>query len=356
MVMAILAIILTLILVVGIHEAGHAIAAYFFNVKIEKIVIGFGKPLFQWHSKYGWDWVWAMWPLGGYVQLQNSRISPVGSSQESQSFDKKKIRVRLIILLAGAFANLVAAWLAFVLAFYIGINFKLPQIAAVQPKSAAALAGVGPGDQFIAIEGKPSPSWRDVAMNLLIFWGNKQVKISMETPRHQLKEYTLDLSQIKFTPKEFSLLTNLGITPNKQAPSSLQQAASFLEAVSQANHMIWELIYFFIIILKHIVTGLIPFSVLLGPIGLFSASIASFTQGLVIFLYFIASFSLAVVVVNLVPIPGLDGGSIFFLLIEKIRGKPISVAMEVLLYRLIFILFALILVQLLMNDLARILS
>ena len=81
--------------------------------------------------------------------------------------------------------------------------------------------------------------------------------------------------------------------------------------------------------------------------------VASFLQGLVVFLYFISSLSFAVALINLFPIPGLDGGSIMYALIEKIRGKPVSVGMEVLLHRLIFIVFCLVLVQLLLNDLQR---
>ena len=76
-------------------------------------------------------------------------------------------------------------------------------------------------------------------------------------------------------------------------------------------------------------------------------------QGVVVFIFFIASFSLAVAVVNLFPVPGLDGGSILYSIIEKIRGKPMSVALEVLIYQLMFIAFCLLLVHLVTNDLTR---
>lgn len=106
-------------------------------------------------------------------------------------------------------------------------------------------------------------------------------------------------------------------------------------------------------ILKQLFTGAIPFSVLLGPIGIFAASVASLMQGIAVFLFFIATLSLAVAVINLLPIPGLDGGSIVYAIVEKIRGKPVSVPMELLLHRLVFIIFCVLLVHLLMNDLQR---
>lgn len=354
MVMAFIAIIFTLILVVGIHEAGHALAARIFQVKIKKISIGFGRPLLQWTGKNGCEWIWAMWPLGGYVELLNSRISPVAAKEYPFCFDKKPVWKRIIILLAGAVANLITAWLAFVFVFYMGINYKLPQIQAVQSGSIAAHAGIQANDQFIAINGYSTPSWQDVGMQLVILWGQKTVDITLKHPEHEeLKNVSVDLSQLKFSGKEKSILSALGIVPDLSAATGIKRSASFIQAIKDTNSAIIQLFYFFIMILKQLVTRAIPFSILLGPIGVFAASVASLTQGIVVFFYFIASLSLAVALVNLFPVPGLDGGSIVYALIEKVRGKPVSVAMEVLLHRLMMILFVVLLVNLLVNDLTR---
>ncbi|KTD46404.1 M50 family metallopeptidase [Legionella quateirensis] len=354
MVMAVIAIIFTLILVVGIHEAGHALAARMFQVKIKKISIGFGKPLVQWNSASGCEWVWAMWPLGGYVQLLNSRISPVDPAEYAFCFDKKPIWNRSVILISGALANLITAWLAFVFVFYIGLNYRLPLVQSVQPNSIAAHAGVISGDQFIAVDGYSTSSWQDVGMQLVILWGKKEVNISLKQPDNQeIKELKINLSQIKFTGTERSLLSGLGIKPDLSAPTGLFQAPSLLQAINKASRAMVHLFYFFLMILKQLFTGVIPFTILLGPLGLFAASVASLIQGIVVFFYFIASLSCAVALVNLFPVPGLDGGSILYALIEKIRGKPISVAMEVLLHRLMVIVFTVVLVNLLVNDLSR---
>lgn len=354
MLMAILAIILTLILVVGIHEAGHGIAARLLGVKIKRISIGFGKPLIQWQRPNGTIWSWAMWPLGGYVDLLNTRIAPVKPSEEPYCFDKKPFWVRLIILLAGVLANLLTAWIAFVLVFYIGISYKVPQVQSVQPDSLAALAGVKPGDQIAAVQGTATSSWNAVGMQLIIFWGQKDVKVTLKQAQDPvLKEITLDLSQPRFSQKQRSLLAGLGISPDASAAQEMVRASSLADAMVQANTTILHMLYFFIIILKQLFTGAIPFFILLGPLGIFAASVASLTQGVMVFIYFIATFSVAVALVNLFPLPGLDGGSIVYLLIEKIRGKPVSVAMEVLLYKLMMIVFCVLLVQLCLNDLTR---
>lgn len=354
MLMAIVAIMLTLLCVLGIHEAGHAVAARIFNVRIKKISIGFGRPLLQWRSKNDVQWIWAMWPLGGYVELLNTRISPVTPSNYSQCFDKKSVWARFLILFAGIFANLLTAWLAFVMVFYLGLPYKVPQVLTVQPNSAMAQAGLLAGDQFIAINETATPAWSDIGMQLLILWGQKDVKITVKQKNDkQARILNLDLSQVKFVSQKGSLLTLVGISPDMAARNTILRSSSLMAAFQQANERMGKLAYFFIVLLKQLVTGVIPFFVLLGPLGLFVTSILSLMQGIIIFIYFIASLSLVVALINALPIPGLDGGGMFYLLLEKIRGKPVSVAMEVLLYRLMIILSCVLLFNLVMNDLIR---
>lgn len=352
MFMAILAIILTLVLVVGIHEAGHALAARILGIRIQKISIGFGRPLIQWTSKSGCDWIWAMWPLGGYVQLLNSRSSPVAPEDYSDCFDKKPVWVRIVVLLAGAAANVVTAGLAFLLVFYLGFNYRPAQVESVQPSSVAAQAGILAGDKLVAVDDYPTPSWQEIGMQLVIFWGKKDVKVRVDRDG-QMRDVGLDLSAVKFAGQDRSLLAALGIKPNLDVARQTLSSFSLREAAGRAQGIMIHLLYFFLMIIKQLVTGVIPFSILLGPLGIFAASVSSLTQGLVVFLYFVGSLSLAVALINLFPIPGLDGGSVVYALIEKVRSKPVSVAMEVLLHRLVVIVFVIFLIQLVMNDLAR---
>ncbi|MGM9453828.1 M50 family metallopeptidase [Legionella bozemanae] len=354
MFLAIIAIILTLILVVGIHEGGHAIAARIFAVKIKKVSIGFGKPLLRWESRSGCEWVWAFFPLGGYVQLENTRISPVKPAQQSGCFDKKPVWQRILILLAGAAANLITAWFTLVLVYCVGLTYTLPEIKEVLPNSAASQAGMHPGDQFKSIDNSTTSTWSDVGMRLVILWGKKDIPVTLIQADGKESKATLDLSHEQFHGVKGSLLTQLGIKPNTAAAKSVLQASSFMDAIQKTNEFMVNMVYFFLMILKQLFTGVIPFSVLLGPIGIFAASVASLTQGMVVFLFFIATLSLAVAVINLFPIPGLDGGSIVYAIIEKVRGKAVSVPMELLLHRLVVIAFCVLLVHLLMNDLQRI--
>lgn len=352
MLLAFIAIIVTLLLVVGIHEGGHALAARFFGVGIKKISIGFGTSLLSWKSKSGSEWVWAFFPLGGYVQLKNTRISPVDPTDYSQCFDKKPIGQRILILLAGALANLILTWCAFLIVYSIGLTYTVPEIQEVRPQSVAAQAGIVPGDRFTSVGGKAIRTWSDVGMELVSFWGKKEMPATLSRNGQQIK-VTLDLSQVPFKGKQSSLLSQIGVTPNASAKQGLLRASSFVDALHQANKTLINTVHFFLVVLYQLGSGVIPFSVLLGPVGIFAVSIHSLTQGLMFFTFFIGTLSLAVALVNLFPIPGLDGGSIVYALIEKIRGKPISIAMEVLVHRLAFILFCVLLLHLVMNDVQR---
>lgn len=351
---SLLAIIVSLLLVVGIHEGGHAWVAHIFKVKITTVSIGFGKPLFSWKGKHC-QWVWALWPFGGYVKLLNSRIEPVALKDRKFSFDKKPVWVRCLILLAGAGANILMAWLALMLMLIIGYQQMVPVITKVTSTSIAAKAGLEAGDQIISLGGQSAPSWREVGMQFIMTLGQPEVRMVVQNPAGVKRQVTLDLSHWPYKQQvRQSFLQAMGITPDL-SKKNIQKVAglSLLKSGQNAFKQMTDLLYFFIIMLKQLLTGMVPFTVLLGPLGLFTAIISSFLQGLAVFLYFIASFSLAVALINILPLPGLDGGSIVYALVEKIRGTPVSVGMEILLHRLMFIIFCMVLVQLVLNDLQR---
>lgn len=350
MILAVFAIVLTLLLVVGIHEVGHAIAARLFKVKIRRIAIGFGKALFTWQDQGGREWVWALWPLGGYVHLFNSRIETIPTSDLDFCFDKKAIWQRCIILIAGALANLLTAALALTWMYSLGYQQQVPLIQQVSPGSIAAAAGLQAQERFVAIDSQETNSWQDVGMTLLMAMGKAKVAALVGDKQGSIHQVSMDLSQWSYKKDDPSLLGALGIKAVK-GHSEQVRGQSLWPALLAAMSKLGFLLKFFLVMLKQLLTQRIPFAVLLGPLGLFAASVYSFLQGLAVFLYFIASLSLAVGLVNLFPIPGLDGGGLVYALLEKWRGKPVSVAFEVLLYRLTMIIFALLLIQLIMNDL-----
>lgn len=347
--MAIVAIILMLLLTVGIHEGAHALIASIFGIKIKRISIGFGKPLLSWQGKNGCEWVFARWPLGGYVQMLNTRVEPVPEQDHPVCFDKKPIWMRICVLLAGSLANLVFAFFILMVVFLAGLPAQ-KALVTINPDSLAARAGLQSGDTILAIENKPVPSLREMNMWLVTAIGKEKTAIQVRTVKGETKTFYVDL-RIQKNQRGKVLMNNLGILPAENAPLFYLKAHSLSEASLMSAQFIYETCAFMLIVLWMLITKILPMSLLIGPLEMFSLTITSFFQGFIAFIFFTAAFSVAIGLANLLPIPALDGGSIVYALVEKIRGKPVSVAMEILLHRFALIGAGVLLVQLLVNDL-----
>jgi len=347
--MILLPIFLTLLLVVGVHELGHALAAKCFKVKVLSISLGFGPEVYSWTSKKHIRWVIAMLPIGGFVKLLNSRIHKVSKKDQAYCFNVKPTYARVIILFSGALANLLLAFMALTLTYSLGYQVTSPKIASVKADSPAALAGIHQWDPLIQIGQTPTSSWQDAGMAIISNLNAAKVPVSFIDENNHSHTSTLDLSIWKYTIGKHALLKGLGITPSTKAIMDIP-GVSLKHAACHAFSQIGDFIQFFAVVIKQLVTGHIPFAILLGPIGIVQAMNHTFVQGISLYAYFIGSFSLAIAVANLLPIPGLDGGSIIYSLLECIRGKPISVALEALMHRLAFIVLCIFLVQLALND------
>lgn len=344
----------TFILVIGVHEAGHALAAKYFNICIKRISLGLGRPLLRWRRK-NVEWIWAIWPLGGYVHLLNSRIEPVEEKDLLYSFDKKPVAVRIIVLAAGAVANLLFALALFTGYFMLGYQEQIPVIAQTISGSIAEEAGIKAGDVLLAVDGRDVRNWQDVAGAFLSKLGKEGLILKIQ---RQQSVMTVVLSFTKLTMRASgNFLAQFGlVADNSVKYQNTIKGTGLGQALVLAGIKTYKTGQYFYLITAKIISGQIPLSLLLGPLSLFSASAVSLKQGLAAFLSFIAVLSLAVAFLNLIPFPGLDGGSILYVLIEKIRGKPISIALEILLYQTALILFFILLVQLLVNDGQRLLQ
>lgn len=357
MIKALLAFLLTMILVVGIHELGHGIAAWLFSVKIIRVSLGFGKPIVSWKTRSGCELVWALWPFGGYLKLLNSRIEPVPESEYPYCFDKKPVGVRLIILISGILANLVTAVITFTLIFMLGFKQYTAVIQTALPDTPASVAGFQAQDRLLTINNQNAESWAEASLLLLMNLNNPKLALDVKRESGLIQTLNLNLQNLKFNKPGSNLFSAIGFEP---APFVDHQymvpGVSFFNALNQAFWKSIQVIYLFLVLIKQIITGALPFGFLIGPLGLFALSIQSLMEGVTIFLYFVANLSLSVALINILPVPGLDGASIVYTLIEKWRGKPISIALEILLYRLAMIGFFLLLMQLSINDLRRYLA
>lgn len=349
---AIISFAITLIIVVGLHELGHALVAHYFSIEIKRISIGFGKALWSYRSKSGCEWIWARWPLGGYVDLLNTRIHPIDKSQWPHAFDKRPVWQRLVVLFAGSLFNLFTAWVCYTGFYLLGHHYPIAVIQEIAPNSLAAQARFQAQDHIISMNQHPVHSWEEAGIKLLMLIGTEHVQFTVKRQDGAIEVRDMNLSHLNFPPHTRSLWSLLGIKPSMKSISWFPPQ-TVAEAMLSGLNSITQLFSLLFTILQQLCLGYLPFSLLAGPLSLFALNLSAFLHGFTAFIHYIATFSLAIGIMNLFPLPGLDGGSIFYTCIEKVRGRPIPIAYEILFYRLTMIAFAVFLIQLILNDLTR---
>jgi regulator of sigma E protease len=449
MLINILVFLVTISVLVIVHEWGHFIVARAFGIKVLRFSVGFGKPLWRYLSrKSGTEYVVSALPLGGYVKLLDEREGLVLKSELDQAFNHKSLWVRTAVVVAGPVINIIFAILVFILIWMIGVTQIRPVIGEVLPKSIAAQSALPVGSEITAVNGKATPDWQAVILVLVRELGNKGSLNLQVLPQAATKpqSFALPLDNWIIDPLEPDLLKSLGIVPYSpfippiiekvksgepadkaglkvgdkivsingqavhdwfdfvnylrlhpqeslpivlerngkildtrvsigkkftnlrwvgylgiepakvQVPPQMQRKTqlNLVQALVQASTEVWSITVFNFVAIGKIIVGKISLFSLGGPISIYQTSGAAFSQGLLIYLEFLGLISVMLACLNILPIPGLDGGHLLFFIIEGIIGRPVSIAWQTLIFRIGFILLAVLIFQATINDLMRI--
>lgn len=350
-------IIISLLLLITVHEFGHFIVAKFMGIKVLRFSIGFGKPLFSWRSaSSGTEYVITVFPLGGYVKMLDEREGKVLPQDVSLAFNRQAFWKRFCVILGGPVANVLLAWLLFWSVFSIGMIVPLPIIGTVIPDSPAALANIRADSQIVAIDDRATPHWTAVVMAMVSRMGETTETMTMTTRDRatgQTQQHEINLSRWNVDPLKPQPLNSLGIQPKTTELELQTQQYPFIKASFVGLQEVWAFAAFNSVIIYKMFSGDISIKSLGGPLTLFQSIVLAAEQGVVAFLAFFAVVSVMLAVINLVPFPGLDGGHVAYLLIEAVIRRPVSVAVQVLLFRLGMIAIIVLLVQALSNDLLR---
>lgn len=360
---AILGIFLTIFFVVGVHEFGHFIVARLLGVKVLRFSLGFGKALYRWHDKSGTEYVLAPIPLGGYVKMVDENEEEVPKQDLPFAYNRQPTYKKLAIVLAGPFFNFLFAFLIYCSLFLIGFYSIIPVIGKVTPNSIAANAGLSSEQEIVRVNNEPTLSWLSVIIHILSHAGDKDfmeiTTKNMTTEKTQ--NFTLNLAQWKMNDLKPNPLESLGLTPYEPPLSMQTWPKKYLrhnqydlkEALIHAKEELANLLYLNIFSIKKLLTGKISFASLGGPISIFQSAGSALNHGLISFVSFLAFLSIAVGFINILPVPGLDGGHILFQTIEVITRRPVSLRYQYFLYRLGFIFLFLLITQAIVNDILR---
>lgn len=317
---------LVLSVVVFVHEFGHYWVARRNGVRIEVFSIGFGPELFGRNDRHGTRWKFSAIPLGGYVKMlgdadATSATADPAHARDPDSFPSKNVWQRMAIVVAGPLANFVFAIAALTILFAaVGRPFTPPDVGSVQPDSPAAAAGLLPGDRITAVDGSPLESFEQLQasvfdsegrpMLLTVARGGEIVELSV-TPSIQS-----DTDRFG-TQRE---IYRIGVSrPGVEYRRSNPVFALF-EATAETGRMIGGTLQ----ALGEMIVGKRGTQELGGPLRIAQMSGEIAQDGFVPALWFTAVLSINLGLINLFPIPMLDGGHLAMYGIEAVRGRPLN--------------------------------
>ncbi len=321
--------ILAFALVIGplifLHELGHYFAGRWFGVKIDAFSIGFGNEVFGWTDKRGTRWKFSAMPLGGYVKFAGD-LNPASvpdpawlelpPEERARSLQARPVWQRAIIVAAGPVANFIVA--VVILAGF-AISYGDPSGPAIAggiiPGSAAASAKLQVGDRVVAFDGQPVASFDDM-IGYVAPRPDQDIRVAFVRDGAQqsvlLRSGSQTLTDVKGKPVRFGMI---GIR---------RPTVSILAAPIVGIRRTGEIVVMMVDGLGQIITGAQPVSQLGGPLRIAQVSGQQMEQGPSAMFYLIALISINLGFINLLPVPLLDGGHLFFYAIEAIRRKPVS--------------------------------
>ncbi|OAG27142.1 RIP metalloprotease RseP [Thermodesulfatator autotrophicus] len=349
-----LAVIIVLGVLIFFHELGHFLMARWRGVKVLVFSLGFGPKIFAW-VRGGTEYRLSAIPLGGYVKLLGESPSDELSPEEIKySFSHKPLKDRALIVLAGPVANFVLAWIFFVLVFtFQGKPVYIPQVGQVLPDSPAAQAGLQPGDIIIAIDGKQVKTW-DELNQLVKKAAGRPIKLTVKRGEQEIT--LLVKPEIREAKNIFGETIKTPMIGIVSAGKAIYQKVAPHKAFVEGLLMVVALIKLTLVSIVKLIERVLPLSTLGGPIFIAQLAGEQAQAGVWALMSFMAILSVNLGVLNLLPIPMLDGGHLFMYVIEAVIGRPIPDKAKEMAMRVGFALLILLMIVVFYNDIMRLLG
>jgi regulator of sigma E protease len=324
-----------LTIVVFFHELGHFLIARRAGVKVLIFSLGFGPELVGFNDRHGTRWKVSAIPLGGYVKFfgddtEASTPSPealasMTEDERAGSFHHKKVGPRAAIVAAGPLANFVLAIVIFAgMALYYGKPSSIPRVDALQPDSVAASAGFKVGDVVISIDGHAIESFADMQRVVSTNAGSELVfRVKRDGDLVTLSAVPA-LKEVKDVFGNSHRVGVLGIQYNARPDDPRTTSVGYLESLKIGVEQVWFIITSTFKFVGSLFVGVGNTGDVGGPIRIAQLSGQAASLGFQFVLQLCAALSVSIGLLNLFPVPLLDGGHLLFYAIEAVRGRPIS--------------------------------
>lgn len=320
------------LVVILIHELGHFLVAKYNNIKVNEFSIGMGPKLLQ-NNKGETTYSLRLIPLGGYVSMEGEDED----SDDPRSFNNAKVGSKLAVISAGAIMNFILAIIVLSIATY-GIGIPTTEIESIIDDSPAFLSELKEGDNIKGINGIEINSWNEVVQSISNSGTDENILLEIE------RDGTIQ--EISIQPIKEDGRSIVGIVPAKNK--------SFLGSIKLGFIQTFTMLKAMFQFLGMILTGNTQSLALSGPVGVIQQIGNAAKLGVYDVLMLLGFISINLGFFNLLPIPALDGGRIFFLLIEAIRGKKMDPNKEGFVHFIGFVLLISLMLIVTYKDIIRI--
>ncbi len=353
-----LSFVVILSVLVFVHEFGHYIVARWCGVRVETFSIGFGPELFGYTDRSGTRWKLSVLPLGGYVKMfGDTNVASAGgggqpgmsAEDEAVAFYAKSVGRRSLIVAAGPAANyLFAAVLLAGLYMAVGQQVTAPIVGEVTPGSAAAAAGLEAGDRIVTLNGQPIERFEDLAREIQLGLG---APVVIEIERNGVLESVTAVPEIVVDTDMFGNVHQVGRLGVRSSGSTAIVEYSPLGAVGAAIENTYRMTVVTLKALGQMVSGARSPDEIAGVLRIAKLSGDVAGIGILAMMGFAAVLSVNLGLINLFPVPMLDGGHLAFYLVEAIRGRPLGRMAQEWGFRIGFALVILLFIFATRNDL-----
>ncbi len=325
-----LSFLLVLTVLVFVHELGHYLVARRNGVRIEVFSIGFGPELFGWTDRSGTRWKFSAIPLGGYVKMfgdadpastPGAHTQSMSAAEQAVSFHHKRLGQRAAIVAAGPIANFLFAIVALTILFATaGQSFTPPDVGGVQPGSAAERAGLQPGDLIVSINGSGIQRFEEI---------RQIVSMQPGAPLEMVVKRDGRTVELTATPDVREVTDRLGNTHRIGQLGIMRGGAETkrhdpLTALWQAGREVVGMVSGTFVALGQMVEGSRGTEELGGPLRIAQMSGEVAQSGWYPLIWFMTFLSVNLGLINLFPVPLLDGGHLMFYALEGLRGRPLG--------------------------------
>jgi regulator of sigma E protease len=340
-------------ILIFVHELGHFLFAKLMKVKVLKFSLGFGPKIMG--KKYGdTEYLISAFPLGGYVKmLGEDQESEISEDERARAYSFQPVWKRLLIVLSGPVFNLFFAAFIFIFVFLAGVPSLSPEVGEIMADTPAARAGLAKGDSIVEINGTPVKRWDEMTA---IVHKSAGIKLNFKIKRDG-GITTLDITPEKKTaPNIFGENKEVGLIGIRPSGNTFIEKKAMPDAFVHGIIRTWEISVLTIVSIIKLVQRIIPADTIGGPILIFQMAGQQAAQGPLSFFVFMAIISINLGVLNLLPIPVLDGGHILFLGIEAVRRKPVNEKFIMVAQRVGLALLITLMVFAFYNDIMRLIT